>query len=182
VWRRGRLFLRCPKCSLRARAFTSRYQSPGWRAGGAGASPTHRGRCRTTRTRFGAAQQSPGFPCKIRTCRVVVYGSFLVTENMAKTKSTEQQRELRRRINEKYGSRCVQCGFADVRALHIDHVDSGGQQQELRRGWGGGMSYYYRVLKDETGKYQLLCANCNAIKRSENNEARGMTQHIGWSP
>ena len=95
------------------------------------------------------------------------------------SKSTLQQRELRHRINEKYGGSGVRCGFSDVRALHIDHVHGGGQK-ELRGGRGGGMSYYYRVLKDTTGKYQLLCANCNAIKRFENQEARAMTQHKGW--
>ena len=42
------------------------------------------------------------------------------------------------------------------------------------------MSYYYRVLKDQSGKYQLLCANCNAIKRFEENEAQGMNQHRVW--
>jgi hypothetical protein len=95
------------------------------------------------------------------------------------SKSTLQQRKLRRQINEKYGNQCARCGFADPRALHVDHVQSGGQK-EIRAGRGGGMSYYYRVLKDQTGKYQLLCANCNAIKRFELNEAMGMTQHKNW--
>jgi hypothetical protein len=95
------------------------------------------------------------------------------------SKSTIQQRKLRLKILEKYGGRCVRCGFSDSRALHLDHVQSGGQK-ELRGGRGGGMSYYYKVLKDITGKYQLLCANCNAIKRFENEEALGMTQHKTW--
>ena len=30
------------------------------------------------------------------------------------------------------------------------------------------LAYYYGVLRDQTGRYQLLCANCNAIKRFEN--------------
>jgi hypothetical protein len=95
------------------------------------------------------------------------------------SKSTVQQRDLRRRINEKYGGRCAQCGFLDVRALHIDHVHGGGRKEYLD-GRGGGMSYYYRVLEDQTGTYQLLCANCNAIKRIEQKEAGGMTQHKNW--
>jgi hypothetical protein len=96
------------------------------------------------------------------------------------SKSTVQQRELRRRINEKYGNKCANCGFSDPRALHIDHVHGGGQK-EIRGGRGGGMSYYYRVLKDQTDRYQLLCANCNAIKRFEQNEAMSMTQHKNWT-
>lgn len=92
--------------------------------------------------------------------------------------STKQQRKLRQKILEKYGATCVRCGFSDPRALHIDHVDSDGSS-DLRRGYGGGMSYYYRVLKDDTGRYQILCANCNAIKRHTDKEARGMLQHKG---
>ena len=30
--------------------------------------------------------------------------------------------------------------------------------------------YYKNILKDITGKYQLLCANCNFIKSFENKE------------
>jgi len=106
---------------------------------------------------------------------------------MPEPKSTVAQRKLRDRINAKYGGRCSNpdCrwlnedgskGCTDVRALHIDHVLSGGSK-ELRRGWGGGMAYYYRVLSDTSGKYQLLCANCNAIKRCEKKEAQGRNQH-----
>ena len=96
-----------------------------------------------------------------------------------KSQSTEKQRELRERIMEKLGGRCVRCGFDDRRALQIDHVRGSGRKDYAYNSgrWGGGMSYYYRVLKDETGKYQLLCANCNQIKRLEEKEALGMRQH-----
>ena len=99
--------------------------------------------------------------------------------NQPKSQSTEKQRELRQRIMEKLGGRCVRCGFDDWRALQIDYVRGGGRGdygERLGR-FGGGMSYYYRVLHDETGKYQLLCANCNQIKRLEGKEAQGMRQH-----
>jgi hypothetical protein len=83
---------------------------------------------------------------------------------------------LRLEINERFGGCCVRCGNSDERVLHIDHVHGGGQK-ELRQGHGGGLAYYYRVRRDNSGKYQLLCANCNAIKRFEEKEAGGMTQH-----
>ncbi len=65
---------------------------------------------------------------------------------------------------------CVRCGFVDVRALQLDHVNGGGS-----RFLGNGRSpytHYGQILKDEDikGKYQILCANCNWIKRYENNE------------
>jgi Recombination endonuclease VII len=98
------------------------------------------------------------------------------TSPILESQSTRQQRKLRQKILEKYGAICVRCGFSDARALHIDHVHSNGSS-ELRQGYGGGLSYYYRVLKDDTGRYQILCANCNAIKRHTDKEARGMLQH-----
>jgi hypothetical protein len=92
------------------------------------------------------------------------------------SKSTQQQRKLREKINAKLGGKCSRCSCDDPRVLEIDHVNGGGSK-ELRRGWGGGMSYYYRVLKDTQNTYQLLCANCNKIKRVEEREALGRRQH-----
>jgi hypothetical protein len=62
---------------------------------------------------------------------------------------------------------CIRCGFTDSRALQIDHVHGGGAQ-ELKRIHTD--MYYRKVLADTEGTYQLLCANCNWIKRHENNE------------
>jgi len=66
------------------------------------------------------------------------------------------------------GSVCVQCGFSDVRALQIDHVFGGGRKERLEKGW-------WNILTDilengSQGRYQLLCANCNTIKRIVNKE------------
>jgi len=78
---------------------------------------------------------------------------------------------LRKRIINKLGGKCVRCGFDDVRALQVDHVNGGGKKEigTFTRNW---RTYYKRVLADETGKYQLLCANCNWIKRYEKHECR----------
>ena len=93
-----------------------------------------------------------------------------------KSGSTERQQRLRRQINDKLGGRCARCQNDDERVLQIDHVHGNGQK-ELRQGRGGGLAYYYRVVRDRTGKYQLLCANCNVIKRVVEKEAQGMRQH-----
>lgn len=69
------------------------------------------------------------------------------------------------------GGKCVQCGFSDVRALQIDHINGGGNKD--RRSSGGPSTYYGIVQKSFSngdGKYQLLCANCNMIKRFVNKE------------
>lgn len=66
------------------------------------------------------------------------------------------------------GDVCVRCGFSDPRALQIDHVNGGGRQDAARR---SANTYYRAVIKTVPGEtYQLLCANCNWIKRHENQE------------
>lgn len=67
------------------------------------------------------------------------------------------------------GNKCVKCGFSDIRALQIDHVNGGGKK-ELKSLRGQWRNLYRMVLIDKTGKYQCLCANCNWIKRYENEE------------
>ncbi len=69
------------------------------------------------------------------------------------------------------GGKCSQCGISDIRVLQIDHINGGGQHQ--RKHEGGYKRVTKEVLCDTENakkKYQLLCANCNWIKRYENNE------------
>lgn len=71
------------------------------------------------------------------------------------------------------GNKCVHCGFTDWRALQIDHVRGGGMAET--RKWKGNRSHFKRVIRHvkRGGKrYQLLCANCNWIKRYERNETK----------
>jgi hypothetical protein len=75
----------------------------------------------------------------------------------------------RKKMIQKLGGRCMRCGYDDWRALQIDHVLGGGTK-ELRVMGGNKRKYYQEVLLNNNGKYQLLCANCNWIKRYENNE------------
>lgn len=72
------------------------------------------------------------------------------------------------------GGRCVKCGFNDIRALQIDHINGGGCKEAKEKGayW-----IYKNVLKNPQ-KYQLLCANCNWIKRTELGEVRGYIHKI----
>jgi hypothetical protein len=93
--------------------------------------------------------------------------------------TAKEQREwyakIRQRVLDSLGGRCVQCGICDSRVLQIDHVFGGGNRAEKvrrnrKRSW---VAYYYEVIRDaKSGKYQLLCANCNWIKKHEQNEVR----------
>ena len=77
-------------------------------------------------------------------------------------------------ILELLGKKCVRCGFEDDRALQIDHVNGGGVKEKKKM--TGGTYYVFVVKRILAGskKYQVLCANCNWIKRFENNE----TSHL----
>jgi hypothetical protein len=76
--------------------------------------------------------------------------------------------KIKERVYTQYGNRCKQCGFDDRRAMQLDHVRGGGSKERKEKRWSNA-SVYSDALKNPE-KYQLLCANCNAIKRYENGE------------
>ena len=69
--------------------------------------------------------------------------------------------ESRQEIIDHFGGECVQCGFSDSRALQFDHINDDGVADRAR--WNGAIPQVQLLLHPE--KYQLLCANCNQIKR-----------------
>jgi len=64
------------------------------------------------------------------------------------------------------GGKCSRCGIDDWRVLQIDHITGGGNRKLIRTIC---RSKYHGVVVAEaqSGTYQLLCANCNWIKRYE---------------
>ena len=56
------------------------------------------------------------------------------------------------------GRKCVRCGFDDIRALQIDHINNDGYKENR-------VKMYHKILRGDTEGYQVLCANCNWIKR-----------------
>jgi hypothetical protein len=77
--------------------------------------------------------------------------------------------ELKKTLFERLGGACKRCGFKDERALQIDHIHGGGKK-EIGKGYG--YKYFLKLLAlpNLFELYQLLCANCNWIKRAENGE------------
>lgn len=68
---------------------------------------------------------------------------------------------------------CKRCGFSDIRALSIDHIKGNGAKERRTIGMPkGGGDFFYRWLKKQNYPegYQVLCMNCQWIKRSENSE------------
>lgn len=85
----------------------------------------------------------------------------------------DANRAKRRETLTLLGGRCVRCGFSDTRALQVDHIGGGGNRlrDEHRSQWN-----MNRLVKERPELFQLLCANCNCLKREENDENRRRVQ------
>lgn len=70
------------------------------------------------------------------------------------------------KLYEVFGKKCCLCGFDDVRALQLDHKNGMGRSHRKFR---TGVQVYDDALKNPE-EFQMLCANCNQIKRIENKE------------
>ena len=103
------------------------------------------------------------------------------SENLDKVRATSKKCNKSLNLREKmaaliyYGGgkmACVKCGFNDIRALSIDHIDGGGKAhtRSIHNGKLGGHFYHWLKCNDYPEGYQTLCMNCQWIKRSENNE------------
>jgi hypothetical protein len=92
---------------------------------------------------------------------------------LARDASSRRNLKLRTEALDVLGGKCVRCGFDDRRALQIDHVNGGGTAERK-------LLYPNALLRKviaNPSKYQILCANCNWIKRSENKEAQGRPRY-----
>jgi 5-methylcytosine-specific restriction endonuclease McrA len=87
---------------------------------------------------------------------------------MSKSKHAIHRAKVRRQAIALMGGRCQRCGFDDERALQFDHV------KPARRGLNGkrksgetGIATHRAIVNGMREGYQLLCANCHAIKTRE---------------
>lgn len=84
----------------------------------------------------------------------------------------EYVKKQRNELIDEMGGFCIRCGQKDKRALQIDHVRGDGHN-DRKQNVSSGLGYLKRVresIQNDEGKFQLLCASCNWIKRHENNE------------
>ena len=100
------------------------------------------------------------------------YLSIRDTNEYKEKKNYERKRYFEKWKNEIYkllGDKCIKCGFSDKRALQIDHINGDGYLDKNKRT----LTYYKLVflsIKNGEKRYQMLCANCNWIKRVEMKE------------
>jgi hypothetical protein len=90
----------------------------------------------------------------------------------------EWRKNLRYEILSHYSGeqpKCVKCGFSDIRALCLDHINNDGaahRRSLSNNSWRGGNAVGVYVDIRRRGfpeGYQILCHNCNRIKEVERN-------------
>lgn len=84
--------------------------------------------------------------------------------------SKDRDKALRLEALEAMGNKCRKCGFDDVRALQFDHIEGGGAK--ARSKYTNNRYMYIDLINGTARGIQILCANCNWIKKAENNEVR----------
>jgi len=87
---------------------------------------------------------------------------------MDMNKEVEKKFELKINVLTHYGNgkcACVICGFDDLRALSIDHIEGGGNEHRRKV---GRQIYLWLREQDYPEGYQTLCMNCQFIKRYKN--------------
>ncbi len=100
-----------------------------------------------------------------------------VSRNLDKVKASNIRRslEVKTEVITHYGNgkcACVNCGFKDIRALSIDHINGGGNQERKRFNISGKGMYYWLKKNNLPIGYQTLCMNCQFIKRMTLDENR----------
>ena len=65
--------------------------------------------------------------------------------------------------------KCQRCGFKDLRALSLDHKHGGGSSHVASLG-GTYKLYNWVIEHNFPNRFQVLCMNCQWIKREERKE------------
>lgn len=104
----------------------------------------------------------------------------MAKSKIARSKATKTYRiKLREKIIDLLGGKCTNPYnlnhgdfTTDSRYLQIDHVNGGGNKERIRNNHNIVLFYLsiLKKIKEGSKEYQLLCANCNWIKRHVNDE------------
>ena len=86
-----------------------------------------------------------------------------------KARAVERAHAQRRLAIGVLGGKCVSCGMSDERVLQFDHINGGGSK-EMRGRRSHRATMTKEIISGARSDIQLLCANCNWIKRWEKHE------------
>lgn len=96
--------------------------------------------------------------------------NYLLNPLKYKIKKGELKMKWKREVMTHYGggkAQCVICGFDNLDALCLDHINDDAWKDRKPRE-GGGIQFYLKIRKrGYPSGYQTLCANHNMIKEIE---------------
>ena len=85
--------------------------------------------------------------------------------NVTAKKTKARNAAIRQEVIDHYGGKCACCGFDEIGALVIDHIDGGGLADKRNKGLRNGSQMHTWLYKHGfPDGYQVLCANCNTSK------------------
>ena len=91
---------------------------------------------------------------------------YTANKTQIRAVGTQLINHLKEELYNIFGKRCIKCGFDDVRALQLDHVNGGGAEERRTKT----AVQVWRNAINHPQYYQMLCANCNSIKRYTDGE------------
>jgi hypothetical protein len=108
-------------------------------------------------------------------CRQISHAYKLKNRVLIAKRDSARRYRLKIDVMSHYSNeiKCCKCGIADIRVLCLDHINGHGQDHLRSIKVSAGMPFYKWVRDNGYPHgYQILCLNCNVIKRIENNEYR----------
>lgn len=81
----------------------------------------------------------------------------------------ERAKTLKEKVLSLYSGKCTWCSYNDPRALQLDHINNDGYKERCGNSRMNASLRNKKILADPSyaAKFQLLCANCNQIKKVE---------------
>jgi hypothetical protein len=106
--------------------------------------------------------------------------SYLVNRDRMLDQQRSHRQEVKAEVFKHYSQGqvvCAMCGESRSACLSIDHINGGGTQH-LRK-VGSGSAFYWWLRKHNYPEgFQVLCMNCQYVKRVMNNEAKGRARWV----
>ena len=93
----------------------------------------------------------------------------------------ERQKERKILVMTHYGNgipKCVLCGFNDIRALSLDHIDGKGAEDRRNGQRIGGTLYRHLIKANYPLGFRTLCMNCQWIEKDNYNKRKDKINYV----
>jgi hypothetical protein len=125
---------------------------------------------------YRSSRNLDGLASLCKACNDGYVKQLLKSDPEYRARHQEVVNRYHRRIHEEIykllGDACRNCGNADRRVLELDHINNDGYlERPLGRANGGGSYKRDLQVRKHPAKFQILCANCHAIKTFEHRKS-----------